>query len=139
MRMTRTTAKKYRRAMVESANTLTDEEDVSVPMLFERWEDGNHYEIGKRLYFGGKLYDVLQAHDSHEAYPPNITVSLYAEVLIPDPTVIPDWVQPGSTNTYMRGDKVRHYGRIWESQIDYNATEPGIVGTEMYWVEVQEN
>ena len=134
--MTRRMAQRYRRAMVDGASTLTDEQAVAVPMLFERWEPGKHYETGKRLYHDGKLYDVLQAHDSHEAYPPDVTVSLYAEVLIPDPEVIPDWVQPGSTNPYMKGDKVRHVGKVWESAIDYNVTEPGIVGTEYYWIEV---
>lgn len=138
MRMTRRMAERYRRAMVEGAATLPDEEAVTVPMLFERWEPRRHYEIGDRLYFGGKLYDVLQEHDSHEAYPPDVTVSLYAEVLIPDPEVIPDWVQPESTNPYMRGDKVRHIGKIWESQIDYNVYEPGALGTEALWVEVEE-
>lgn len=138
MRMTRRMAERYRRAMVEGAQVLPDAEAVSVPWLFERWEPGKRYVIGKRLYFGGKLYDVLQEHDSHEAYPPDVTVSLYAEVLIPDPSVIPDWVQPGSTNPYMRGDKVRHIGKIWESAIDYNVYEPGSLGTENIWVEVSE-
>lgn len=138
MRMTRRMAEKYRRAMVEGAATLPDTEAVSVPMLFERWAPRQHYEIGDRLYFGGTLYDVIQEHDSHEAYPPDVTVSLYARVLIPDPEVIPEWEQPDSTNTYMRGAKVRHFGKIWQSTIDYNATEPGIIGTEMYWQEVTE-
>lgn len=138
MRMTRRMAERYRRAMVEGAATLPDEEAVTVPMLFERWEPRRHYAIGDRLYFGGKLYDVLQEHDSHEAYPPDVTVSLYAEVLIPDPEVIPEWVQPESTNPYMRGDKVRHIGKIWESQIDYNVYEPGALGTDALWVEINE-
>lgn len=130
MQMTRVMAMKYRRAMVEGSETLTDEEAVKVPMLFERWETGKSYAIGKRLYYDGKLYNVLQTHDSHEAYTPDITVSLYAEVLIPDPTVIPDWVQPESTNPYMKGDKVKHNGHVWESTMDYNVFEPGIAGWE---------
>lgn len=138
MRMTRAMAHRYRRAMIAGAQVLTDEQAVSVPMLFERWEAGKHYEIGKRLYFSGKLYDVLQAHDSHEAYLPNVTVSLYAEVLIPDPTVIPEWVQPISTNPYMRGDKVRHIEKIWESLVDNNIWEPGSVGSETLWKEIQQ-
>ena len=49
-------------------------------------------------------------------------------MLIPDPTVIPDWVQPDSTNAYAKGDKVRHNGKIWVSDLDGNVWEPGVYG-----------
>ena len=63
---------------------------------------------------------------------PDVAVSLFAEVLIPDPSVIPDWVQPSSTNPYMKGDKVRHNGKVWVSTVDNNVWEPGVYG----WDEV---
>ncbi len=129
--LTRQQAMKYRKAMTEGAQSLTDEEALTAPMLYERWQAGKDYEIGLRLYYDGKLYKVLQAHTSHEAYTPDIAVSLYAEVLNPDPSVIPEWVQPGSTNPYMMGDKVRHNGKVWISTMDYNVFEPGIAGWEV--------
>ena len=54
--------------------------------------------------------------------------SLWAEILIPDPEVIPDWVQPGSTNPYMKGDKVKLNGKTWMSDIDNNVWETGVYG-----------
>ena len=54
--------------------------------------------------------------------------SLFARVLIPDPEVIPEWVQPDSTNPYAKGDKVRHSGSVWVSDIDGNVWEPGVYG-----------
>lgn len=48
-----------------------------------------------------------------------------------DPTV-PAWVQPDSTNAYMKGDKVEHNGKTWESDIDNNVWEPSVYG----WSEV---
>lgn len=129
--MKRHEAELYRRQMVDGAKDLSDEQALKVPMLYDRWQVGEDYEIGLRLYYEGKLYKVLQAHTSHEAYPPDITVSLYAEVLNPDPSVIPEWVQPTSTNPYMMGDKVRHNGHIWISTIDYNVFEPGVAGWEV--------
>lgn len=131
--LTRQQAMKYRRAMTDGAQSLTDEEALTAPMLFLHWQAGKDYEIGLRLYYEGKLYKVLQAHTSHEAYTPDIAVSLYAEVLNPDPSVIPEWVQPGSTNPYMMGDKVRHNGKVWISTIDYNVFEPGVAG----WSEIE--
>lgn len=123
------------RAIIEkAADALTDEDALKAPVIFEHWKPDHHYAIGKRLYYDGKLYSVLIEHDSHDAYRPDVTVSLYAEVLIPDPGEIPEWVQPSSTNPYMIGDKVRHNGKIWISTIDYNVFEPGVAG----WDEVTE-
>lgn len=129
--MKRHEAELYRRQMVGGAKDLSDEQALKVPMLYDRWQAGKDYEIGLRLYYEGKLYKVLQAHTSHEAYTPDIAVSLYAEVLNPDPSDIPEWVQPGSTNPYMKGDKVRHNGKVWISDIDYNVFEPGVAGWEV--------
>ena len=129
--MKRHEAEAYRRQMVDGAKDLSDTEALKVPMLYDRWQAGKDYEFGLRLYYEGKLYKVLQAHTSHEAYPPDITVSLYAEVLNPDPSVIDDWKQPESTNPYMMGDKVRHNGHIWISIMDYNIFEPGVAGWEV--------
>ena len=75
---------------------------------------------------------MLQPHTSQADWLPENTPSLYARVLIPDPTVIPEWEQPDSTNPYMKGDKVTHNGKTWESMIDNNVWEPGIYG----WIEV---
>ena len=94
VKLTPEEAVKYRRIIEAAADSLTDAQALEAPMLFEHWEPNQHYQIGKRLYYEGVLYNVLIEHDSHEAYPPDITVSLYARVLIPDPTIIPDWVQP---------------------------------------------
>ena len=46
------------------------------------------------------------------------------------------WIQPGANNAYKQGDQVEHNGKVWESQIDNNVWEPGIVGTESLWVEI---
>lgn len=69
---------------------------------------------------------------------PDAAVSMYTKVLIPDANIIPEWVQPDSTNAYMKGDKVLHNGKVWESLVDNNVWEPGAVGTETLWREVAE-
>ena len=37
---------------------------------------------------------------------------------------IPEWVQPDSTNAYMKGDKVKYNEHIYESLIDNNIWSP---------------
>ena len=43
-------------------------------------------------------------------------------------TEIPEWEQPDSTNPYMRGNRVMHGGKMWESDVENNVWEPGIYG-----------
>lgn len=126
------TARKLRRYIETLATSLDDEKALDAKELFPHWYAGKEYEIGLRLYYEGKLYKVLQAHTSQDAWTPDFATSLFSEVLIPDPSVIPEWVQPDSTNPYMTGDKVRHNGKAWVSTIDYNVYEPGVYG----WDEV---
>lgn len=133
MELTRAEAEKIRSMLQIAAESLTDEQALQAPLLFERWAIDQHYLVGKRLYYNGALYSVLQEHDSQSTWTPDAAPSLFAPVLIPDPTVIPDWAQPESTNPYMTGDKVRHNGKVWISTIDNNVWEPGVYG----WDEIE--
>ena len=85
---------------------------------------------GERLRYHGELYRVLQDHTAQADWTPEAAPSLWAKVLIPDPTQIPEWEQPDSTNPYAKGDKVTHNGKTWISTIDGNVWEPGVYGWE---------
>lgn len=130
IQFTKSKAKIYRQIMNKAASELSDSDAVNAPMLFERWEPDKQYEVGMRLCYGDKLYKVLIAHTSQDSWTPDAAPSLFAEVLIPDPSVIPEWVQPSSTNPYMIGDKVRHNDKVWVSTVDNNVWEPGVYGWE---------
>lgn len=135
MNITIEQARAYREMIMKAAESLSDEDALTAPMLFERWNgDTISYEVGTRLYYDGDLYKVLQAHTSQNAWNPKDSPSLFAKVLIPDPQVIPEWEQPESTNPYMTGDKVTHNGKTWISTVDNNVWEPGVYG----WDEVTE-
>ena len=118
------------RAIIEAnSKQATDEEAARAPFIFPAWSgDSVQYNAGDRVQFNGKAYRVLQSHTSQAAWTPAAAPSLFAEILIPDPETIPEWIQPGSTNPYMKGDKVRHNGKTWVSDIDNNVWEPGVYG-----------
>ena len=117
------------------AQSLTDAEAITATCLHPKWSgDGVQYTAGQRVQDDGILYTVLQAHTSQAGWKPTAAPSLFAKVLIPDPTVIPEWEQPESTNPYAKGDKVKHNGKTWVSDIDNNVWEPGVYG----WTEVAE-
>ena len=122
------------KAMTE-AQSLTDAEAITATCLHPKWSgDGVQYTAGQRVQDDGVLYTVLQTHTSQPDWKPAAAPSLFAKVLIPDPTVVPEWEQPESTNPYAKGDKVAHNGKTWVSDIDGNVWEPGVYG----WTEVAE-
>ena len=124
-----------------SAAGNTDEQALKVSTLYPDWEDledGYSLAAGERVNYQGVLYKVLQAHQVQASWTPADASSLFAKVLIPDPSVIPEWEQPESTNPYSKGDRVTHNGKTWESDVDNNVWEPGAVGTEALWHEVTE-
>lgn len=130
IRFTREMAERYRELIHKAAISLPDEEALEVPRLFPTWVPDTDYIVDERIQYEGILYKVLQSHRSQADWNPINTPSLFARVLIPDPDVIPDWVQPDSTNPYMTGDKVRHNDKIWVSIVDNNVWEPGVYGWE---------
>ena len=107
------------------AQTLTDEQALEVPLMFDEWKVGKGYIVGDRLLYNGELYKVITSHTSIETWTPNVAPSLFAKVL--NETLdgsIPEWEQPNSTNGYTKGDKVMFEGKTYESLIDNNVWSP---------------
>nr|DAE37824.1 MAG TPA: ChiA1-BD-binding domain protein [Caudoviricetes sp.] len=128
-------ARKLRDEIDSAAALLTDEQAATVPGIYPAWNgDGKAYIMGDRVKYVGALYKCLQAHTSQATWTPTDAPSLWSKVLIPTPGEIPEWEQPSSTNPYAKGDKVKHNGKIWTSDIDGNVWEPGVYG----WTEVPE-
>lgn len=117
-------ARQLRPLIEKAAQSLTDEEALVGVALFPHWAVGVAYAAGEKVQYNNVLYTVLQAHTSQETWTPTDAPSLFAKVLIPDPTVIPEWEQPDSTNPYMAGDKVMYNGVVYESLIDNNVWSP---------------
>lgn len=130
IKFTEEMARKYRELINKVAVFLDDEEALEAPMLFETWRPDVDYTVGTRVQYNDVLYKVLIAHHSQADWRPDVSPSLFAVVLIPDPSVIPEWVQPDSTNPYMAGDHVMHNNIEWVSTVDYNVWEPGVYGWE---------
>ena len=120
---------------------LTDEQALEMPLLFPKWQANIQYEVGYRVLYLGTLYKVIQAHTSQYGWEPDITPSLFAKNLIVkdddgEQVDIPEWEQPGSTNPYMKGDKVKFEGKIYQSLIDNNVWSPAAY--PQGWEEVNE-
>lgn len=123
-------------AIVAIRDTVTDEQALNAAALYPEWKVDVNYTTGQRVVYNEVLYKVLQPHTSQGDWTPNAAPSLFAKVLVADPSVVSPWEQPDSTNPYMKGDKVTHNEKTYESLVDNNVWEPGAVGTETLWAEV---
>ena len=78
----------YRKAIVKGSASLSDEDALNVPMLYDAWTVGVRYEVkeedGKlvkpRITYNDKLYRVEQTHTSQADWTPDITPALYSVV-----------------------------------------------------------
>ena len=115
-----------------SAKSLTDEEALSVSVLFEEWNPKLHYEKDDKVQYKELLYKCISAHDAQESWTPDTAHSLWVRIR-PEGEVL-EWepVQPGVNEAYKKGDKVTHKGKTWISDIDNNVCEPSVYG----WTEV---
>jgi hypothetical protein len=113
---------------------LPDGDAYNVANQFEPFNPNGYYyqsqnpdnnNLPDRFYYppNGKLYKVLQPHNSQPDWLPTTAVSLYVEVA--PPGVVPDWVQPtGAHDAYNTGDRVMFEGNEYESLIDANTWSP---------------
>lgn len=127
-------ARQLRHIIEKAVVSLSDEDALEAVELFPNWNESATYAVGDRVQYGSVLYSCITAHTAQAAWTPAYAPSLWAKVLIPDPSVTPNWEQPDSTNPYMIGDKVIHNGKTWISDVDNNVWEPGVYG----WTEVTE-
>ena len=125
-------ARQLRPLIEKAVQSLEDADALKAVTLYPRWAAGMRCAKGERVQHRGILYAVLLDHTAQTGWEPDAAPSLFAKVLIPDPSVIPAWEQPESTNPYSKGDTVTHKGKTWVSDIDGNVWEPGVYG----WTEV---
>lgn len=119
-------AQKLRPYIEKAAMFLDDEDALEAIQLFPNWSSNAAYFIDDKVRYNNVLYKCLQNHAAQADWTPEAAPSLWARVLIPDVTVIPEWEQPDSTNAYMIGDKVSYDGKNYESVIDNNIWSPSV-------------
>lgn len=130
-------AEQLRKALQMFAGTLTEEQAMEIPAVYDPWQAGKAYSEGEFLTYGvngvgdPQLYKVAQAHTSQADWTPDTAVSLYTPIGLDD-AGYPVWSQPaGAHDAYSTGDIVNYNGTLYESQIDGNTTVPG--SDERWW------
>lgn len=119
---------------------ISDEAVAYFERIIPAWTVGENVKKGMVRTYEGTRYRCLQDHACTAEWTPTAAVSLWAKVLPGQEgsgEEIGEWEQPGSTNGYAKGDKVTHNGKTWESLVNNNVWEPGVIGTESVWKEVK--
>lgn len=124
--MLKSKAEALRRAMMTAADALPDDMADTAAAIFEPWNgDSVDYKAGDRRRFDGVVYKCLQDHKSQPDWTPTAATSLWARAHVD----VSEWVQPtGAADAYNKGDKVKHKGKVWISNVGANVWEPGVYG-----------
>lgn len=114
---------RHLRAKIEAmADSLPDDEALTVAALFPHWAEGTAYKTGDRICYLDTLYRCVQGHTSQEDWTPARTPALWVVVSVEE---WPEWVQPtGAQDAYNKGDKVTYKAVHYISTIDGNVWSP---------------
>lgn len=133
--MTKQEALQYRQSIERAAALQSDEAALDNIYLYPEWKVGIDAIKDKRYRYTDKLYKCNQSHKTQADWIPDVTPALWTVVSLDE---WPEWVQPiGASDAYNKGDKVSHNEKHWISDVDANVWEPGAVGTEALWHEVE--
>jgi len=111
---------------------LTPKQRETLLGQFSEWEPNTSYEVDDIVKHDNELYQVIQEHTAQNGWEPPKVPALFNPYQ-PDSIenedgeeteIIPDFEQPTASNPYMKGDKVRFNGSIYESTIDNNVWQP---------------
>lgn len=120
------------------AAKLSDDEALKVPALYPEWT-GNAvvYPTGTRVLYNGTLYKSIETHTSSVTTSPIDSPQNWVKVLPSSGgETVADWE---SGHIYNKGDRVKKYGNIYESAIDSNTYEPGVVGSDSAWIQITQS
>ena len=112
------------------APSLTDEQCLSVSLLFEDWGEGIACKEGLVYRYGGLIYRCQRDHTSQKGWEPGVATASLWTAITPDG---PQPWQPGQS--YDVDAEVTHNGKTWVSLVPNNVWEPGATGTETVWRE----
>lgn len=120
-------AKKIRQAINTFAANQTDETLIDNKVAFPLWSGKSiTLNIGDIVQYDDDIYRVVQQHTTQIDWTPVNTPALFVRISLEE---YPEWIQPtGAQDAYNKGDKCKHNGKKWISDVDANVWEPGAYG-----------
>lgn len=103
--------------------------DGEIPIWVQPTGAQDAYQTGDKVYYpteNDTIYTSLI--DANVWNPDSYPAGWEMEVVVDPVSSISEWVQPQSTNPYMKGDKVTYNETTYESTIDNNVWAPNVYG-----------
>lgn len=120
----------------ESTPDLTDEQALSIPLLFDEWTVGKEYKKDYIIRHNGELYRIGQDHTSQEQWEPGAegTTALYSHITIAEEGYEVWKAWDGVSGMYAEGQIVEDPddGQLYKSKIPNNVWGPPSQ-QPMYW------
>lgn len=102
------------RANIESAvQSLPTPAAAEMVSFYPTWTAGVWYTDGIRVRYGGKLYEVVQAHTSQADWTPDVVPSLYAAVNETNAGTADDPIPYGGNMVLESGKYYSQYGTVY--------------------------
>ena len=112
----------------ETAPNLTDEQALSVSLLFDEWVVGKEYIKDYIVRHNGELYRIGQTHTSQEQWKPGDegTIALYSHITITEEGYEVWKAWDGVSGMYAEGQIVEdpNDGQLYKSKIPNNVWGP---------------
>ena len=109
--------------IAEKLDSLSNDTFEEAKSLYPVWRPGIPYTTKDVVVLDSILYRVIQPHTSQADWSPKVAASLFTAYRAPE--AISDFKQPaGAHDAYMKGEKVRFNGQVYESLIDNNVWSP---------------
>lgn len=83
--------------------TASDQTAAKAVELYPTWAEGLTVAIGDRLQFGGKLYKVIQAHNTQADWTPDTTPALWTVIDVEHAGTLEDPIPASSGMEYTKG------------------------------------
>lgn len=112
----------------ETAPNLTDEQALSIPLLFDEWTQDKKYKKDYIVRYNGELYRIGQDHTSQEQWEPGDegSIALYSHITLTEEgyEVWKTW--DGVSGIYAEGQIVEdpNDGNLYKSKIPNNVWGP---------------
>ena len=115
---------------LKTLSAMISEEDAKdVPLIFPKWNHGEHYKVGDRVYFAEEVMECIKEHTAHRDGNPIDLHKFWRYIKVY--TRIESWYPD---NNYARDDLVSYENKLWKSLVDGNNFIPV---DSQGWVEIQ--
>ena len=99
--------------LIEVRPNLSDGKAVHYTEMYPHWKSGIAVKVGERYQYEGKLYKVVQEHETLETWKPDITPALFTVIDMMHLGTLADPIPASANMEYIKGKYYTQDGTIY--------------------------